>query len=74
MSFRHFTALAVTIFSRLGWISGNFVAPPPMFDHVEPETTTAAPERARPLSCREAISGAPMTPVERELWADLLDL
>jgi hypothetical protein len=74
MSFRHLTALAVTIFSRLGWISGNFLAPPPMLDYVEPDTPTAASERTRPLAGREVISGAPMTPVERELWADLLDL
>jgi hypothetical protein len=79
MSLRHITSLAVTILSGLGWISGTFMAPPPVLSDPEPDplesphTTAAGPERTRPRMGRETISGAPLTPVERELWADLLD-
>jgi len=76
MSLRHITALAVKVLSQMGWMSALFVSPPPFDPEPDapeaPRTTAAAPERMRPRLCRESISGAPLTPVERELWTDLL--
>lgn len=45
---------------HLGWVSCLYMSPPAL-----------APEPADPPG-REPRSGAPMSPLEREIWADLL--
>jgi hypothetical protein len=58
--------------THLGWVSALFTGPPPQVWLVKDPQPPPADPPPRPVLFPEVVSGAPMTPAERELWADLL--